>query len=362
MSKKICFIGSGLKGGGQERALSSLANFYAAKGHKVFVINLFKTEQFFELDPRISIIWPDIDRINHKRLTYAILILPYLRRSVKRTKADVHLSFGEWFNPYVILATRAMRISLFLFDRMGPEMKMDPLVSFLRKLLYRFASGVIVQTGTAADIVAKKTGARNVHVIPNPLNPIDVEILSKKNQIVTLGRLSPEKGHIVLIRAFSRVKNKDWTLHFIGDGPERAVLEKEASDLGLYSRVIFHGHLKDFKNILGESDIFVLPSFYEGFPNALIEAMSVPLPCISSNCVAGPSDIISAGINGILVEPGNFESLANALNLLIENPAMRMKFANEAYKVREKLAFDKIMERYSEVIFRGSNIHQRKSV
>ncbi len=352
MTETICFIGSGLRGGGQERALTSLANYYAAMECNVSVINLFQTEQFYNLDNRIKIMWPSVERSKHNRLVYAMLIIPYLRKTIKRSRPDVLLSYGEWFNPFVIIATRALGIPLFLLDRMGPEMKMDPLITVSRKMLYRFATGVIVQTVTAAKLLKKKTSSKNIFVIPNPLNPVDVGNLYGKDQIVSLGRLSPEKGHIVLIRAFSLVRHRNWTLHIIGDGPEKERLKKEASELGLTDRVIFYGHVKDFRNILGESDIFVLPSFYEGFPNALIEAMSVPLSCISSNCVAGPSEIISSGENGILVEPGDHMALAEAINNLIENPDLRKKLASEAYKVREKLAFDRVAKQYSDIIFK----------
>ncbi|MBK8547866.1 MAG: glycosyltransferase [Saprospiraceae bacterium] len=113
---------------------------------------------------------------------------------------------------------------------------------------------------------------------------------------------------------------------------------------------IFYGHLKDFGKILGESDIFVLPSFYEGFPNALIEAMSVPLACISSNCVAGPSDIIQHERNGMLYEPGNIEELTTLLNILTGNTDLRQSLSNEAIKIRETLEFKKIAQQYLDFI------------
>jgi glycosyltransferase involved in cell wall biosynthesis len=147
------------------------------------------------------------------------------------------------------------------------------------------------------------------------------------------------------------IRYKSWTLHIIGDGPDRQKLENEALLLGLNGRVKFYGHLKEFGNIIGESEIFVLPSLYEGFPNALIEAMSVPLPCISSDCVAGPADIINNGMNGILVEPGNVEALALAINQLIEHPELRQRLAQEAFKIRDTLAFDRIAKQYLDVLF-----------
>jgi glycosyltransferase involved in cell wall biosynthesis len=352
MPDKICFIGGGLSSGGQERALTSLANYYAKNGFQVSVINLFKTEQFFELDKTITVIWPSADRKKHHRIIYALKIIPYLRKSIKQLKPDVLLCFGEWFNPFVILSTRLMGVKLFVFDRMGPGIRLGFLVGTARKILYKFATGIVVQTAVAARIVSEQTAAKNIAIVPNPVNVIDVDRSTKKKQIVSVGRLSREKGHIILIRAFSRLSQRDWSLHIIGDGPERPILEKESETLGISERVVYYGFLKDFHQILGESEIFVLPSFYEGFPNALIEAMSVPLPCISSDCVAGPSEIIENGVNGLLVETGNVNVLVTALNRLIENPDLRETISSKAYKVRETLAFDKIAQQYLNFIFK----------
>lgn len=348
---KICFIGGGLNSGGQERALTGLANYYSEKGFQVSIVNLFRTEQFFELNEKISVVWPSADRAKNHRLIYAMKIIPYLRKAIRQANPDVVLSFGEWFNPFVILSTRFLGIRLFVFDRMGPGISLGKLVGNARKILYRYADGIVVQTQAAARIVAQQTNARNIKIVPNPVNVINAGVKEKKRMIVSVGRLSKEKGHIVLIRAFAKLQQNDWTLHLIGDGPERPTLEKECLALGIPGKVVFHGFLKDFRHVLGESEIFVLPSFYEGFPNALLEAMSVPLACISSDCVAGPGDIINNGLNGMLVEPGNPDALASAMSMLIQNPDLRAALASEAYKARETYAFEKIAMQYTGFIF-----------
>lgn len=353
--KKICFIGAGLVAGGQERHLSGLANYYAKQGYGVSIINLFRTEQFFQLEDNIEIIWPDFERKKYPRFIYAFKTIPYLRKSLKRLKPDVILSFGEWFSPYVLFSTRFLNIHVFPFELMGPTLNLGKLIETLRKLTYKYAKGVIVQTSIAAEIIKKKTGAVKVFIIPTPVNIIETENIEKKNQLVSVGRLSKEKGHIILLRAFAKITDKNWTLHLIGDGPERNNLETEAEKLGVTNRVIFHGHLKNFNKLLGESEIFVLPSFYEGFPNALLEAMSVPLACISSNCVAGPSDIIEHGKNGMLVETGNVDELAAAIERLIADKELRENIAKEAYKVRETYKFEKIANQYLDFIQKTIN-------
>ncbi|OQX81545.1 MAG: hypothetical protein B6D61_00535 [Bacteroidetes bacterium 4484_249] len=349
--KKVCFIGRGLTGGGMERALTSLANYFAEHHYDVIILNLFDTEVFYELHREIQLIWPGINRKKLHRFVYATALLPYIRKEIKKTRPDVILSFGEWFNAYVILATRFLGVRLFITNRMGPMLKLGFPLDNANRILYKYANGVIAQTQTAKEIIYKKTNNKNIKVIPNAVSPINVSSVSGKKQIVTVGRLSREKGHILLLKAFATLKHPDWTLHIVGDGPEREKLEQKTESLGLNNRVSFYGHKKEFSHILAASDIFVLPSYYEGFPNALIEAMSVPLACISSDCVAGPADIIQDGINGLLVEPGNVGTLASALNHLIENPELRKRLALAAYKVREQYNFYRIAKEYLGFLF-----------
>lgn len=340
--KHISFIAAGLSGGGIEKAYSSLANHLVNIGYKVTVILLFKTNHFFTLDKRIELVEPTLERATMHRLVYAMRIIPYLRRTIKKMSPDTMLSYGEWFNPFVILATRGLKIPLYVSDRMSPTLKLGIMQDTAKKILYKYSEGVIAQTQYAKEIIQQKTNHRNIKVVPNPINKIDVEDYNPLNQIVTVGRLSREKGHKFLIDAFSKIKNKKWSLHLVGDGDERDKLELQVNRLGIANVVIFHGHQKEFKSILASSDIFVLPSLSEGFPNALIEAMSVPLACISSDCIAGPSDIIEHGVNGLLVPPGDSEALADSINSLIIDTQMRERIRHEGYKIRERLEFSKV--------------------
>ena len=347
----ICFICAGLGGGGgMERSLTSLANYYATIGHEVSIVNLFKTSTYFELDPRINVIWPSVNREKYNRLLYAFINVGYIRRSIRQIHPDVLLSFGEWFNPYVIISTRFLKIPLYISDRMGPNINLGFLLETARKFTYKYATGIIAQTSVAAETIQKKTNAKNITIIPNAVRVINVSNNEKNKQIVTVGRLSKEKGHIYLIRAFAILQCTDWTLHIVGDGSEMNSLINESEILGIRDKVFFYGHLKNFSNILGESEIFVLPSLYEGFPNALVEAMSVPLACISSECVAGPGDIIENNINGILVPTANAEALSVALEKLINSNNLRDYLAENAYKIRETLVFDRIANKYLDFI------------
>lgn len=353
-NNKITLIGGGLAVGGQERALVNLANYCAKSGYEVSIVNLFKTEIFFDLHPDIKICWPTVNRDTSHRLIYAIKLIFYIRSEVKKAHSDVIISFGEWFNSYVIFATRFLKVRVFVSNRMGPNLKLGFLLDNANKFFYKYATGIIAQTNQAKKIIELRTGATKIHVIPNAVHPIDVKCVTKNNQIISVGRLSKEKGHLSLIKAFSKCKNDNWSLHFVGDGNQKDTLIYETEKLQIKEKVIFHGHLKDFSSILASSNIFVLPSFYEGFPNALVEAMSVPLACISSDCVAGPSDIIDNGINGILYETGNCEALTAELDYLMFNESKRIEMASSAFQVREKYKFETIANQYLSVLFSQS--------
>lgn len=350
-SRRICLVSAGLAGGGMERAITSLANFFVDQQCDVAIVNLFETDVFFDLRDSIKLIWPKLDRSKLHRMHYAVRLLPYLRKEIKNLKPDAVLSFGEWINAYVILALAGTGQKLFISNRMGPELKLGFPLDQANRLLYRFATGVIAQTQAAKDIIQASTGAKNISVIPNAVIPFDISTRDAEKRIITVGRLTREKGHDVLLQAFARMTDSDWTLDIVGDGRLRSNLESRANELGIATRVQFHGHRKHFEDLMAKASIFVLPSFYEGFPNALVEAMSVPLACISSNCVAGPSEIITHGVNGLLFSIGNVSELTGLLNQLALDGKLRSELAQNAYSVRERFAFEKLAATYLSTLF-----------
>ena len=350
MTKHILIVNNGLAGGGIERASVSLANYFSKMNFEVSVLALYKSEPFFSLDNNILFIEPDFDRNNHNKLVYTYRMMVFLRKFVLKNKPNTILAFSEWTNPYVVLALKGIEVPLFLSDRMNPLAKLPFLSEFLRKRLYKKATGIIAQSNFAKSILEKKTSSKNIKVIYNPLNSIEKIDCPQLNRIVTVGRLEKVKGHEFLIKAFAKMDNKSWELSIVGDGSERKYLESLAKDLNITQRVIFHGHLKDFRKQLSEAKIFVLPSIKEGFPNALIEAMSVPLTCICTDFFNGHNEIIQNNENGIIVKSANVGELSNALSLLINDESKRNLFASNAKKVREELNFEKIAGIYLDFI------------
>ena len=356
MNKSICFITGALgNAGGQERALTNLTNEFAKKGHQITIICLFKSEIFFEIHPAINVIMPKYGRDPNydpiktnksnrysNKYIHALKLIPYIRKNIIRTNPDTVISFGDWYNSYVILATRFLRKPVFITNRMGPNINYGVLMEFFNKLFYRLATAMIVQTKRAKAIMQNKYKINDIRIVPNGIKKMDIVNRKHEKIIITVGRLHKEKGHAVLIEAFSKLKNKDWTLDIVGHGPERVALEKQVLNLRIKDRVCFHGHKKDFKDLLAAASIFVLPSFYEGFPNALIEAMSVPLTCVSSDCVAGPREIINHGENGFLFETGNVDSLTLILDELMNDPSKLSLYEKNAFNIIDNYNFENV--------------------
>ena len=328
--KTVCLLGGGLTIGGQERALVFLANSLAEKGDNVFIISLFQTSIDFDLHPSITVYFPGIDRSKMNKFIYTIRMIPFIRGLIKHNKPDAVICFGDWFNAFAIVATRGLSSKMIITNRMGPNLFLGNFVETMNRIFYRFADELIVQTERAKEILKKKYKVKKITVIPNPVQFVNLERRIQKKQIITVGRLSREKGHEVLLKAIAQLRNKEWKLHLVGDGNERPSLEQLSRELKIDNKVVFHGRMQNFEQLLLESTIFVLPSFYEGFPNALLEAMSLGLCCVASDCIAGPSEIITNGFNGFLFEPGNDVQLAECLNQLIEDKQLINKLSNNA--------------------------------
>lgn len=346
INSKILIINNGLATGGIERASVSLANYWAEKEFDVTVLALYQSEHFFTLHPKIRLMEPDFSRKNLNQAVYVIKMILFARKHIKQIQPDAILAFSEWTNPYMVVANMDLPYPLFLSDRMNPLARLPYLSELLRTKFYKKATGIIAQSSFAKKILFEKTKAKNIKVIHNPVNTINKVECALKKRIVTVGRLSPEKGHRFLIEAFADLKTNEWELSIVGDGKEMENLKKLAAELNLEKRVIFHGHLKDFSFQLSEAQIFVLPSLKEGFPNALLEAMSVPLACITTDFFQGNNEIIDHGVNGLIVKPQDAKELTSAMELLVNDESLRNKLSKNAFKVREEYSFGKISDQY----------------
>lgn len=334
-----------------ERVMSELANYFLNKGYQVHIFFLVKHVPFYKIDKQITCHFPkrDYGEPGELRLMYWFYILIWLRKGIKGVGADTVFSIPQDYSNLTILALLGTGIPVFISDRNSPNMPIPIIKKNLRKLLYPLASGVILQTSTAKKLMLRKgIYNKNIKIIPNPLKIIQnyPKSDSKKKIILNIGRLVNEKNQLELIRIFAKINNSDWNLYIAGDGPLKNQLQSEISVLGMDDSIKLLGSVKNVDKLMGQVDIFAFTSIYEGFPNSLNEAMAYPLPCISYNCIAGPSDLIKNNVNGFLVEPGDFNDYVTKLKLLMENEKLRIRLRQEAAKNRELFSIENIGNQY----------------
>ena len=219
------------------------------------------------------------------------------------------------------------------------------IVQWLVPIMYRFADTVIANSKELADDLRQITG-RNVIPIYNPTinhrfsSMIDEEVSedwftgARRPIILTVGRMSLQKDHETLVKAFARLRERlDATLIIIGDGEQRTNLERLVDELDLSSSVIMPGFAPNPYKFMRSADLFVLSSVYEGLPNVLIEALAAGTNVISTACKSGPKEILNNGEYGQLVPVGDDIALSDAMEwaLMNENEAAGKTAASRAY-------------------------------
>ena len=347
---KILFVIGSLSSGGAERVVSELSNHWSTQhGWDVTILTTHSTsnkQDFYRLDRAINRL--DITHeIQGKKQFYFFNLIKTLRHTIKNEQPDVVISFISTLNIVTILSLLRTKIPLIIADRSNPYA--DRIGYWSKKILYPWSSSLVLQTEEVQTFY-KKIKNLNIEIIPNPLSLPKLThkqhpSISRKT-ICSVGRLiNALKGFDLLIEAFSMIAEQysDWNLVIVGEGRDRNTLETLIKKYDLEERVILTGNLENSRDAIVDAEIFVLSSHQEGFPNVLLEAMSVGLAVISFNCKYGPAEIIEHEVNGLLVEPSNVKALSLAMGRLIENEQLRKELAQKAKeRVRQDFYIDSI--------------------
>lgn len=351
---KIVFFIQGMKSGGAERVMSVLCNAMAEKGHEV-VLGITETmdDIAYSISEKVQI--KDITVGNGNVTKRRINSIKNMRKLMKDEKPEVVISFITRNNICAILASSFLGIPIIISERNDPNMDPKSLLSRLaRRIIYPLSKGFVFQTNYAKEYFGRKIGKR-AEVIFNPVSDEVIEWnkdFPREKRIVTMCRLVPQKNVSMLIEAFGIIsKDCDYNLEIYGTGELQDNLENKIKEMGLTNRVRLMGYTPKAIEIMAKSEIFVLPSDYEGMPNVLIEAMCVGCACIATDAPAyGARELIDNGENGILVKVGDTKGLASALNKLISDDKLRHNFHEKAKDIYKHVESDKILHRWLEYI------------
>ncbi|WP_424940519.1 glycosyltransferase family 4 protein [Aliiroseovarius sp. S253] len=353
---RVLFIQGGFGTGGAEKVIAMIANHRVAQGDEVEVAAMRapKDGTYYNYSPdvRLTVLEPDVDMsapANQMRR------LRQVRRLIRDRKPDVVVSFLTKINVLTLVAGMGRRVPIVISERNNPGVQNNhPVWKKAAMLLGPRASAIVTLTERGRDQLPSKLH-RRAHVIPNPCTPMNGSRNQKKSRatdLVAVGRLDWQKGFDLLMQSLAKLRetHPDINLTIFGEGPERPSLERLRSELELDGVVSMPGTTQKHGAWLGEGDIVVVTSRYEGFCNVVAEATLSGVPIVSFDCEFGPREMIQHEVNGLLVQTGNVEELTESLRRLIENAELRQGMAQAANLNKDYLDPDRILGDWDRVI------------
>jgi glycosyltransferase involved in cell wall biosynthesis len=264
-------------------------------------------------------------------------------------------------NVVTLLACRSLGVDTVISERVDPsQQQMGLSWSGLRRLVYSWARALVVQTDAVRRQMEPLMDGRPIYVIRNAVDAPDRDKPAREPrpstdgsvQIAAMGRLAYQKGFDLLIEAFAQAARDQprWSLSILGEGPERRHLEELIHSRGLEPRVRLLGWVADPSVVLRNCDAFVLSSRFEGFPNALLEAMALGLPAISFDCPSGPAEIVRHEVDGLVVPRENVPALATAIRRLLSDEQLRARLGREAARVVDRFSSERYYAQWDAVL------------
>jgi len=349
--------------GGFETATYNIARYLSMVGHDVHVITTLDEG----LPKKDMIKGFYVYRIFRSNIRFFGTLLFWLKifYHLKKIKSDIiHIQTIGIETPTFFLFKKLLRKPCVIWGR-GSDVYVPWMFrEQISKFVLKNADAVIALTEDMKKKM-KKIYDRDISVIPNGIDLSKVECLSKedvrlnlgvkndKKIILFVGALHPVKGLTYLVEAMKIIRDKNKQLILVGDGKERDHLKDLVKKYGLEKCVIFIGKVpndKVFKYMMA-SDVFVLPSLSEGFPNVVLEAMASGLPIVATN-VGGLSEIVKDGENGFLVDPKNPEQIAEKINLFLEDEKFRERISKNSKNKAKEYSWESIIERLEKIYLR----------
>jgi glycosyltransferase involved in cell wall biosynthesis len=354
---KIALVISSLGAGGAERVMITLANHLAAGGRAVTLLTFAPpgTRPYYPVDSRVTL--RELDVVASERRVRSLQQMLWrifmLRRALRAIEPDLVISFLAKINIITILATRGLGVRLVVSERNNPERQtMNPVWQWLRHRLYGVADCVVTPSQGVLNVLPAAVRARG-RVIPNPvdLRPAATRRADSRT-LIAVGRLDHQKGFDLLLPAFARIagNHPDWRLVIWGEGPHRRRLEALCEQLGLTDRVRLPGLTERPGQWVDDAALFVLSSRYESFGNVITEAMAAGLPMVVTDCPWGPGEIVQHGVDGWLVPPDDVAALAEGLDLLMGDDALRARLAEAARRNVRRFERERVMAMWDDVL------------
>lgn len=333
--------------------MAFIANAMAQEGHDVTIVLYEGVKVLQPLQKSIKV-W-------NKNIMYSgrskhFKMISTLKTVVKEINPDVIISFLCFPNLYATIIGRMLRIPVIISERGNPY-TLKGLKNHIIYSLFNLANGAVFQTNGARDFFSKGLQKRAA-VIANPVvkrEGLTMYDPKTDNHVIShIARLeNVQKRQDLMIRSMHGVLKTypDAILKLYGEGEDLKMLQNIVKEERLAENVLFMGHTNKPEQAMIDSEIFVLTSDYEGIPNTVIEAMSVGMPVVSTDCDPGGARLlIEDGVNGFIVPKNNPGAIAEKIIEIFSSKAIREQFSKEAAKITERFTEEKIAKQWLEYI------------
>jgi glycosyltransferase involved in cell wall biosynthesis len=278
-----------------------------------------------------------------------------LRKHFVSFNIDTVFGIGASVTSLTIFSTLGMDIKVFACERTVPwHHKLDFFTRLARWLSYKKIAGTICQTKSVSEWFEHRYAPPKTYVIqnfpPRQKSPEKVSLPYQLN-IVCVARFRPEKGQKRLIQAFELIHRNipEYGLVFVGEGPQKSAMKEYSDSLAIRDKVVYVGDVLNVVDFYAAADIVVLPSYYEGYPNALCEAMQQGKPCIAFRDAIAHTELISDGVNGLLCDE-SVESLADAIRRLALDVSLQSHLGQAAASTMSGVSAETICQKWLTVM------------
>lgn len=346
--REILFTTGSMGRGGAERVLSILASELSRRGWKVHIAMLLNGEIGYDLPDDVDVV--DISRKERNQWLDTPRMILQTRRIIRKLKPCAVVSFMLTINIVTWLATRGLQVRFIPSERNDPSKGRGGVKRFLSCKAYAASYRTVLQTERARSCFSRKIQDRSV-IIPNPIQVDQLRSEHPGHKIISVGRLEPQKNRKLLIEAFSDIADSfpEYSLHIYGEGSQERELKTLIESLGLTDRIEMHGNVLDVHRQMADGEIFVLSSDYEGLSNALLEAVMMGFPCITTDC-AGAREAVEDGVNGLIVPVGDRAAMAKAMAALIQDTGKREAFSRRSVEHAGKFRIGSIVNQWEHLL------------
>lgn len=350
----ICFLTGTLNAfAGAERMTAVIANGLAERGYRVCVLSLYDSTSAFPLHEDVTHHALFDARPSYKRAYLATVL--GIRRFVQAHAIDVLVEVDPMLTLFTLPATLGLGVRRVAWEHCHFDEDLGrPARRVARWMAARTNDAIVVLTERDRQRWQQRLRPRQLRCIGNTLpfaypgHPASGDA----KRVLAVGRLVPVKGFDTLLAAWAEVArvHPDWQLVIVGEGELRDALARQIDDLRITPFVTLAGATHNVESFYRSASVFCLTSHYEGFGMVLIEAMAYGLAIVSSNCEAGPRELVTADENGILVSPGDTDAIARGLCRVIEDPSLRESLARNGRRMAHHYALPPTLDAWQDLL------------